>query len=329
MKNETHQLRQDNKLITMPISITTYERILKLKNKESALLLYMEYCSIALWQEDIQIWATTGFMCKRIPMTERKLTKAKKSLIELGLIQEIRKRNAQNTGFGKTYIKVNFVANKGEGRTPAFCTEYECTEYEPQDKCVITKDNANTRTKNNLKNFKNIFAQNDEILNENDMKITPKTTNEIILLEEIERLKKQNTQLLSKLEEFQPKQLSLFKSDELVQPKHFEIFYRLYPRKAAKGKAFLAWGNLCTQKSKTNIRPTWKSVRKALILQKKTELWMKLPDVIPYPASWINSNGWLNEPDEMKVFKPTTKEVPKKAFGFVGKPLKYSESIKM
>lgn len=329
MKNENRQLRQDNKLITMPISVTTYERILKLENKEAALLLYMEYCSIALWQDDIQIWATTGFMCKRIPMTERKLTKAKKSLIELGLIQEIRKRNAENTGFGKTYIKVNFVANKGEGRTPAFCTEYEGTEYESQYKCVITKNNANTSTKNNSVNFKSIIAQNDEILNNNDMKITPKTTNEIILLEEIERLKKQNAQLSSKLEEFQPKQLSLFKPDELIQPKHFETFYRLYPRKAAKGKALLAWGNLCNQKSKANTRPTWKSVRKALILQKKTELWMTRPELIPYPASWINSNGWLNEPSEMIVFKQTTKELPKKAFGFVGKPLKYSESIKM
>lgn len=307
---------EDDQFVPFSISKISYERIQKLENRVDTTALYIKYCVLAYKGHQKWIWATTGYMATALNISEVRVRKAKKELISLGLVKDVVVKDEKSTQIVQHRIQVNYLGmsikthpvENPQGGNPS-----------PKNSNTIS-EGRNVVSSNSTLNKKSVPATETHPIN-ND--------NYLAILQENEQLKKQNSQLFSKLEEFQPKQLELFQPDELVQPKHFETFYNLYPRKAAKGKALLAWGNLCNQKSKANIRPSWKSVRKALQMQKKTELWMKLPEVIPYPASWINSNGWLNEPDEMKLFKPTNKEVPKKGFGFVGKPLEYSEAIKM
>jgi hypothetical protein len=81
----------------------------------------------------------------------------------------------------------------------------------------------------------------------------------------------------------------------------FDKFWKLYPKKASKGNALIAWNKLC--KKKQDTRPTWRIIRTAIREQKKTEQWQD-SQFIPLASTWINNYRWLDDPEEMKVFKP-------------------------
>jgi hypothetical protein len=103
----------------------------------------------------------------------------------------------------------------------------------------------------------------------------------------------------------------LFQKDKKITISLFEVFWKSYPRKTEKGKTFSIWSDLCSKKD----RPTWKEIRTALHLQKKTEKWAE-PKFIPYPTTWLNQSRWLDDPEQMKVFKKESlvKDQPKTAF---------------
>jgi hypothetical protein len=78
----------------------------------------------------------------------------------------------------------------------------------------------------------------------------------------------------------------------------FDKFYKIYPKKKDKGAAKAAWDKTCILPKKT--RPTWEVIETAVLLQKKTRLWTKENGkYIKFPATWLNKNGWLNDPEEM------------------------------
>jgi len=80
----------------------------------------------------------------------------------------------------------------------------------------------------------------------------------------------------------------------------FEKFWELYPKHPDKGKAKTAWDKICTKKhSKVKELPTWDIIKKAVILQKKSERWQKI-EFIPHPTTWLNQSRWLDDPKEMK-----------------------------
>ena len=81
-----------------------------------------------------------------------------------------------------------------------------------------------------------------------------------------------------------------------ITPSKFDKFWDLYPSNANKGQAKTKWNALCTSKE----CPTWKDVKKAIILQKKTEKWKA--GFVPHPTTWINQRRWLDDPKEMKVY---------------------------
>jgi hypothetical protein len=81
--------------------------------------------------------------------------------------------------------------------------------------------------------------------------------------------------------------------EELITTSMFAKFWHLFPIKPDKGKALTAWKKLCKQKD----RPTWKTVRMALVTQKKTKRWEK--GYIPHPTTWLNQSRWLDDPVEM------------------------------
>lgn len=312
MENETNKplIRHNKEMVSMPISTYTFSRIIKVKNNEAVLLLYMAYCDIAMWQEKAKVWATTGFMCKRLGMNERKLIKAKKALIELGLIENIRTRNTKNTGFGKCYVKVNFLIKTTDN--------------------VLLQNVRSTQVQD--KYFKSILTLSTNQQNEDDDKCTrakrqrkvkaPINNDNQILLERIKQLEQELNQLK------QPKELSLFPEQEKITPNHFDAFWGMYPNKTDKGKAFSAWCKLCTNKSKAKVLPTWETVRQAVKTQRKTERWAD-PQYIPAATTWINNMRWMDNPQMMTTRKTLAPPKEKRGFGYVGNKIEYKEPITM
>lgn len=72
--------------------------------------------------------------------------------------------------------------------------------------------------------------------------------------------------------------------------KEFESFWKAYPRKVAKAKAFRAW------KTHRGAMPDLAELLPVLDAQKKSGEWLKESgSFIPHPATWINGHRWLDE----------------------------------
>lgn len=73
----------------------------------------------------------------------------------------------------------------------------------------------------------------------------------------------------------------------------FDEFWNAYPKKNSKGRAEQAW-----KKHKPNID----LVMKALAWQIESDKWQeKDGKFIPYPASYINAQAWLDEPQKERM----------------------------
>jgi hypothetical protein len=82
----------------------------------------------------------------------------------------------------------------------------------------------------------------------------------------------------------------------MTDEQDFEVFYKAYPRKVAKGDARKAWAQ--TKK----IRPGLNTILQAIQAQSKTEQWTKDNHAyIPYPATWLRAERW---DDEIEVTIP-------------------------
>ena len=69
----------------------------------------------------------------------------------------------------------------------------------------------------------------------------------------------------------------------------FDLFWNEYPKKKNKADAQKAW---------MKLNPPIDDLLKALQWQIKSDDWQKSNgQFIPYPASYLNSNGWLDEPE--------------------------------
>jgi len=80
----------------------------------------------------------------------------------------------------------------------------------------------------------------------------------------------------------------------------FETFWKIYPKKASKGDALTAWNKICHKPPQK--RPTWRQVKSAIILQKRSEQWQN-KQFIANASTWLNNSRWLNDPKTMKDFK--------------------------
>jgi hypothetical protein len=71
----------------------------------------------------------------------------------------------------------------------------------------------------------------------------------------------------------------------------FDEFWQAYPKRKAKGAALKAWAKI---KSKP---VTLQAILTALAWQRATHDWTKEGgQFVPYPASYLNAQGWLDEP---------------------------------
>ena len=83
------------------------------------------------------------------------------------------------------------------------------------------------------------------------------------------------------------------KRKKRILPRHFDDFYKIYPKKANKGAALSAWQKLCNKKD----RPTIGTILKAVKQQSNTLRWRN--KFIPNPSTWINQSRWLDEIEPM------------------------------
>ena len=68
----------------------------------------------------------------------------------------------------------------------------------------------------------------------------------------------------------------------------FDVFWKAYPRKVAKGAAETSW-------KRANINGSLDLVLAALENQKASRDWQKNGgEFIPYPATWLNGKRWLD-----------------------------------
>lgn len=92
------------------------------------------------------------------------------------------------------------------------------------------------------------------------------------------------------------------------KPKHFDKFWKMYPRKAQKGTAKISWNKMCRKKI-TSETPTIKQILKAIRKQRETKQWKKNKGKwIPYPSTWINNMRWLDEIEPMNESHNNIKE---------------------
>lgn len=67
----------------------------------------------------------------------------------------------------------------------------------------------------------------------------------------------------------------------------FEEFWKLYPKKVAKGDARKAWQQVA------KIRPPLSTLLKAVVVAKACEQWRRDGGAfIPYPATWLRGERW-------------------------------------
>jgi hypothetical protein len=97
--------------------------------------------------------------------------------------------------------------------------------------------------------------------------------------------------------------------ENLITPQYFSKFWRIYPKKADKGKAFSKWNDICSQKSWKDKRPAWKTIKLAIQRQKKSERWQN-KKFIPNPTTWLNQCRWLDDPKEMVSYDSNENNTP-------------------
>ena len=81
----------------------------------------------------------------------------------------------------------------------------------------------------------------------------------------------------------------------------FEKFWAAYPQKTAKTQAWKSW-------KKAKHLPDIIKILEAIAKQSESEQW-KNPKFIPYPATWINGERWMDELPTSQSQTPTRQDI--------------------
>lgn len=136
-----------------PVTVTaeTLQTLAKQPNYAELLALYMAFVEITTWQNNKAVHATRSFMKTRLGWGTNKYAEHKATLIELGLIQNVTRRDADTKKVISHYVRVMFVVN--EEITP---TAIEETTKEEKTTCPVTLQLAvGTPSTSNLKTSTN------------------------------------------------------------------------------------------------------------------------------------------------------------------------------
>jgi hypothetical protein len=84
MEKENSGVLMETKDWPLSFFYNSFTSILNLENNANVLLVYMTYCALSFWEDGED---TTDFMCEKTGLDKPQFLKAKKALLELGLIE--------------------------------------------------------------------------------------------------------------------------------------------------------------------------------------------------------------------------------------------------
>lgn len=295
----------ENNFIENSLMILTEQTVnvfLKQKNNSELIALYVFYYYTAKWQKTNQPKCTTGYVANALHWDIRKVRKVKKQLIELGLIEDVRKIDPETKKVVGYYIKMNYIFKK-ETVEKSQCTKNQTLEFEyTSDNNIHSLLEKNQGCKNALLGGK---AKKRRITLEN-IDVYPGGKN--ALLDEKARgaichpvaictpnaLSVNNINALS-INNIN-KEKEIYKEKELpsfslcVSDSEFSKFWAEYPRKEKKDRAKRAF--LKKRKAGVEFELILDGLKKHK--QKWAQENTKLK-YIPHPASWINDERWNDE----------------------------------
>jgi hypothetical protein len=100
-----------------------------------------------------------------------------------------------------------------------------------------------------------------------------------------------------------------------ITKSQFEEFWKIYPKKVNKGTAQHAWDKICNRPSTSKDRPTWREIKSAVVLQKKSGQWQD-HKYIANPSTWLNRLKWKDDPKEMKSYSREDNNTPTSGSGY-------------
>ena len=268
-----------------------FDSLLATEYPAETIALYSFYYYTAKWQNTNRIKAVTSYAASGLRWSQGKVRKIKKILVELGLVRDV-KIKGENNSIQGWYLELDFILE-----TPRFLNKLKNNEINNKNEQIelSTSQNGSIYREDILKSHPNDSPQcgiGHSVGNRETNAL--KTNNSLNALnKKVVKKEKMNTSC-EKIPffEVQPN------DDRPIRITDFDQFYEAYPKKADQGKAFLAWEKLCKQKNNDLIRPTMKTVRNALELQKNTLQWQN-PQFIPLATTWINQKRWLDEIEPM------------------------------
>lgn len=90
----------------------------------------------------------------------------------------------------------------------------------------------------------------------------------------------------------------------------FDLFWAAYPRRTAKGDARKAWQKLAPSPALVQ------EILEALVWQRQQPDWLKAGgQYVPFPASWLRSERWSDEPVNLPQFSERTVRSLKAIYG--------------
>lgn len=119
---------------TVAMTRQTIERILKgdseLKDRGDMVALWMFYAYTCRWQNTLQARATTNYAAEGLGWSEERVRKAKKALVAMGLIEDVRVTDDISGKVYRWFIKVRYLAKRAETTLPVFHSVENATVWD-------------------------------------------------------------------------------------------------------------------------------------------------------------------------------------------------------
>jgi hypothetical protein len=252
------------------LSKALFDLLLKQEHFSELIALYSFYYYTAKWQKTNTPRAVNTYVSQALNWSTDKISKYKRILISLGLIENIVRKNENNSQFVGNYIRVNFIWSKNSVK------DLELDENPATAKIGVTGKNGKKPAAAKI----GVTAKNPTNALSNNNKNALNNNNASFDLGNFD-LKTKN-----------------------ITPKQFDKFWAIYPRKGSKGKALTEWNKICLKKE----RPTFRQIKNAILTQKESEQWQN-PKFIPLPSTWLHQSRWLDDASELKgSWKKDTEE---------------------
>lgn len=305
----THNFIENSLVI---LTKQTLDIFLRQENPSELIALYTFYYYTAKWQQTNQIKCTSSYVAKGLHWRRNKVIKARKQLLEMGLIEDIRRVDAKTRKIVGYYVKMNYVFKQSTlekyAQKESQCTknahtgndahsELETQYLSQKNQCIpidtldfsytnaLSTNNKNALSTNNNKYICAKACASVPIEQKNKKCANNKCANAQPLIEN------KNTEPLSAT-----KNKSLRKSKPKLAPKvleeEFNTVWDLYPKKKDKTRAFRAFSK--ARKEGVPLEKIREGVQKYVQEIENTGI---AHQYIKYGSTWFNNRCWEDEYD--------------------------------